>query len=290
MSTDKGLRNLFHRLVEHKITIEDLASILNGLKPSSIAVTALSLQDIQKMFSLTRTVDDEFDSVVPVTLPEELKLWLEKSDRALGASSANEAIIRCKLNILLVCAHDLVSSSLDKSARPVNIQMERQWAFSPVKWKGKQHTLSGRPDYGIWYGDEEDIELNVVIVEAKRSMGGTQGIPQALAYMACVHRQRKVLGKEDTTVYGISTDTIHFIFMKLDNESRWSMKPVCVFENEFQQVLGLLVYLMKKTASMSPTTSKRSSRRTHQGSGDSDLIFDHNPDMDEDMDDELGVE
>lgn len=68
------------------------------------------------------------------------------------------------------------------------------------------------------------------------------------------------------------------------------MKPICVFENNFEQILGLLVYLMKKAASMSPTTSKHSSRRIHQGSGDSDLIFDHNPEMDEDMNDDLGVE
>ena len=39
------------------------------------------------------------------------------------------------------------------------------------------------PDYGIWYRDKEDIELNVVIMEAKRPMNGSQGIPQALAYM-----------------------------------------------------------------------------------------------------------
>lgn len=39
----------------------------------------------------------------------------------------------------------------------------------------------------------------------------------------CVHKQRKELGKADTTVYGISTDTITFTFMKLDNESRVSV-------------------------------------------------------------------
>jgi hypothetical protein len=66
---------------------------------------------------------------------------------------------------------------------PAVSQLFYKYPFSPVKWKGKQYTLSGRPDYGICYGDEEDIELNVVIVEAKRPMGGSQGIPQALAYM-----------------------------------------------------------------------------------------------------------
>jgi hypothetical protein len=61
--------------------------------------------------------------------------------------------------------------------------MERIWAYSPVKWKGKTWILSGRPDYGIWYGEEEDIDLNVVIMEAKRPNSGSEGVPQALAYM-----------------------------------------------------------------------------------------------------------
>ncbi|PTU25066.1 hypothetical protein P175DRAFT_0409036, partial [Aspergillus ochraceoroseus IBT 24754] len=221
-----------------------------------LAVTSLSLPDIQKILGLTLVVDDELDFVPPIPVPQDLKLWLEKSDRAHGASRANEASIRCKLNLLLVCAHDLVSSSLHNSASPLNIQMERTWAYSPVKWKGKTWMLSGRPDYGIWYGEEEDIDLNVVIMEAKRPNSGTEGIPPALAYM-------------DTTVYGISTDAMNFTFMKLDNESRWSVKPVCVVGNGFEQVLGLLVYLVKKAASMSPAASQRTSRRTEQGSGES---------------------
>lgn len=38
-----------------------------------------------------------------------------------------------------------------------------------------------RPDYGIWYGEEEEVSLNVVVVEAKREIG--VGTEQALGYM-----------------------------------------------------------------------------------------------------------
>ncbi|CAG8880332.1 unnamed protein product [Penicillium salamii] len=75
-----------------------------------------------------------------------------------------------------------MSSSLYKPTTPINIQMERLWAFRPVEWKGKTHILLGRPDYGIWYG-EEDIDPNVNAIEAKRPTTGSQGISQALAYM-----------------------------------------------------------------------------------------------------------
>ncbi|KGO73427.1 hypothetical protein PITC_085650 [Penicillium italicum] len=285
MSTISGLRRVVRRFLEHKIDAQDLARALESpKKPEPLAVTSLSLQDIQKIFGLTLVLDDEFDFVTPIPVPQDLKLWLEKSDRAHGSSCANEASIRCKLGLLLVCAHDLVSSSSDQSARPLNIQMERTWAYSPVKYDGKTRMLSGRPDYGVWYGEKEEFDLNVVIIEAKRPNGCTYGIPQALAYMGCVHKQRKDLGKTDTTVYGISSDTMNFTFMKLDNESRWSFKTVGVVRNGFEQVLGLLVYLMKKAASMSPAASKRTSHRTQQRSGESELIFDHDPEMDDEMD------
>ncbi|CAG7972538.1 unnamed protein product [Penicillium salamii] len=56
------------------------------------------------------------------------------------------------------------------------------------------------------------------------------------------------------------------------------------------QVFGVIIHLMRKAASMSPTTSKRTSRRTQDGSGDSDLIFDHNPEGDVDSDNEMDTD
>ncbi|KAI2729472.1 hypothetical protein CBS147333_9538 [Penicillium roqueforti] len=260
MSTISALKHIVRRLIEHKIDIKDLETILDN--PMPLVVDSLTLQDFQKILSLTMVVDNEFDFIAPVPIPPDLKIWLEKFDRAHG-TSRDEALIRCKLNLLL---------------------MERIWAYSPVKWKGKTWVLSGRPDYGIWYGEEEDIDLNVVIMEAKKLASDTVGIPQALAYMGCVHKQRKELGKADTTVYGISTDTITFTFMKLDNESRWSFKMVGVVGNGFEQVLGLLVYLMEKAASISPAASEHTSRRTQEESWESDLIFDYDPEMDVETD------
>ncbi|OQE29239.1 hypothetical protein PENFLA_c004G02424 [Penicillium flavigenum] len=73
----------------------------------------------------------------------------------------------------------------------------------------------------------------------------------------CASKQRKDVGKTDTTVYGISTDAMNFTFMKLDNETWWSFKLVGVVGNGFEQVLSLLLYLIKKAASMSPALKAR---------------------------------
>ncbi|CAG7972631.1 unnamed protein product [Penicillium salamii] len=287
MSTARGLRRIIRRFLDRKINIEDLEKIVGDSATTSLPVTGLSLKDVQKMFSLRQILDVEFDTVEPVQLPHDLKLYLQWTDEAHRENSGNEASIRLKLNLLLVRAHQLVTSSLPKSPRPINIQMEKTWAYRPVQWKGKTHAILGRPDYAIWYGEEEDTDLNVVIIEAKRPSSSSLGIPQALAYMACIHRQRKDLGKADTTVYSIATDIETFHLLKLDNEAWWSVKHVSVVDNNFEEVFGAIIHLMRKAASMSPTTSKRTSRRTQEGSGESDLIFDHNPERDVDSDDAM---
>ncbi|CAG8170147.1 unnamed protein product [Penicillium salamii] len=182
MSTARGLRRVICRFLDGKIDVEELARMVDNSTTTSLPVTVLSLSDVQKMFNLTKILDTEFDTVAPVALPADLKQYLEWTDDAHGPSWG-EASIRLKLNLLLVRAHRLVTSSLQNSARPINIQRERMWAFRPVEWMRRIHSLSGRPDYAIWYGDEVDIDLNVVIIEAKRPSASSLGVPQALAYM-----------------------------------------------------------------------------------------------------------
>ncbi|KAJ5522529.1 hypothetical protein N7527_006644 [Penicillium freii] len=68
-------------------------------------------------------------------------------------------------------------------------------------WSGKVASQD-RSDYGVWYGEEEVVSLNVVVVEAKRETG--VGTEQALGYMGCISTPRGVrhchgLRKEPTT-------------------------------------------------------------------------------------------
>jgi hypothetical protein len=100
-----------------------------------------------------------------------------------------------------------------------------------VKHKGKKWNLNGKSDYTVWYGDIDDVAVNVVIVEAKGEGKGTTGLPQTLGYMGksletrekypclisfwdpgTVHRRRKLLGKTDCTVYGVCCDDVYFLF------------------------------------------------------------------------------
>ncbi|KAJ0416381.1 hypothetical protein BJY00DRAFT_316896 [Aspergillus carlsbadensis] len=81
-----------------------------------------------------------------------------------------------------------------------------------LKWdtviEGAERTISRKADYSVWYEREEEdsMALNLVIVEAKRQGMAQRGKAQCAGYMGCVHTRRIDAGKQDTTVYGFSTD------------------------------------------------------------------------------------
>lgn len=202
MSTwrDKHIVRKIAQFVEkHKGTQVDKAELEKVIadkppKPRTIAVGDLTQRDVQSMFNLTQVRDSEFKLVDAHPLPPDLESWLEKTDRARGASDGNEATVRIKLNLLLIAAHDLVTSARDQSARGINVQVEPSWTvavdmptmgwdYGPFQHDDEHLLLKGRPDYAIWYGEKESIDLNVIVMEAKKTNAGTDGIPQALAYM-----------------------------------------------------------------------------------------------------------
>lgn len=65
------LRRMVRSLSDGKIDREDLARILDA-PPVPLAVASLSLRDIETLFGFTMVADDEFDSVKPVPVPEDL--------------------------------------------------------------------------------------------------------------------------------------------------------------------------------------------------------------------------
>lgn len=76
MSTISALKHIVRRLIEHEIDIKDLETILDN--PMPLVVDSLTLQDFQKILSLTMVVDNEFDFVAPVPIPPDLSMlaWI----------------------------------------------------------------------------------------------------------------------------------------------------------------------------------------------------------------------
>ncbi|KAJ5106188.1 hypothetical protein N7456_002863 [Penicillium angulare] len=212
------------------------------------------------------TADDELKNVPSVATPEELKNILEMIRQATGKSDTGESTIQISINMLLVYAHDAVVSSNSPGARSICIQTEKTWSY-PFIHQNKRYKLVGKPDYAVWYGEIEEIALNVVICEAKRFGHTSSGFSQCLAYMGIVHRLRKDAEKSHCAVYGVVSDAEDFVCMKINNNSEWSdfrlHSALDARNGNHDVLLGLLVHFMKKAALLSPVHSKELSGQTH---------------------------
>lgn len=143
---------------------------------------------------------------------------LEQIQRAFGDSETNEAVNRFTLNHLLVFAHNHTTESKQRGQK-INLQVEKQWSFGPVKYKGTKCILSGKPDYCVWYGQKEEVAVSVVVVEAKTEESATTGVAQTLAYM----------GKYLTIFDGISRESNFSKGVFIDPASRRVRQtPLCM--------------------------------------------------------------
>lgn len=111
---------------------------------------------------------------------------------ALKGSPSNEGRARSKIDPVLFttlasCKRAELNriksaSSFESLSRYESVQSQHETELKlPWFYKKSRVTLTGKADYSLWYGDYEDQESNLLIVEAKRE--GGDGFYQVLAYM-----------------------------------------------------------------------------------------------------------
>ena len=102
--------------------------------------------------------------------------------------------MRARLDIFLGLILGFAKEAGIVTSRPVS------WGYETPFWHvtrlgRKKKKLSGRPDYALWYGQQQDLETNLVIVEAKAPEEMGKGQKQVLAYMGkseASHRTRGI--------------------------------------------------------------------------------------------------
>ncbi|KAK9851169.1 hypothetical protein MYU51_010817 [Penicillium brevicompactum] len=199
-------------------------------------------------------MDTEMKDVQPLPLSPHLVTTLDRMERAFGHSRINEASARWIVNSVNFEAYEMTTSTI-KNAQPLSVQCERGYRFGPVTLNHRKVVLSGRPDYSVWYGESESLCLNVLVVEAKGQIKGTNTISQLLACMGCIHQARKHEGKRNCGVYGMAYTGYSWHFLKISHESKWSELPVMGRRAHLEQPLGLLVWMFKRA--VRPIQKKR---------------------------------
>ncbi|KAJ5096704.1 hypothetical protein N7456_007425 [Penicillium angulare] len=276
-------RNFFSRLPSNPSAADDRAmqqlakKIIKESQTEleTIPVSDLKLEEVELYLKLKET-DKDCDLAIIIYHSTSLLQWkntystlesvLKKIDCATLRTDRSESIIRLTIDMLLIYAHHIVVSDRPAVKQYLSVQTERKWAYGPVDNSGKRIRLVGNPDYAVWYGQVEDIDVNVIVFEAKRRGNTSLGLAQCLGYMGIVHQLRKEAGKRDCTIWGMVSDDWMFCALKINNNSEWSyhyLNSTKTRKGEYGQVLGLLVHFLKYAAEMSPLHSKESSAQGH---------------------------
>ncbi|KAH2783378.1 hypothetical protein KXW19_005756 [Aspergillus fumigatus] len=150
--------------------------------------------------------------------PEHLGPILSGYWRAAGRGGENKALMRSRLEIILVAV--LASKKRESASAYGSLHLQFENSLSlPWSYLNGDYVLEGTTNYSIWYGGQKR-ETNLLLLCALRR--GNIGRYRALSSMAILHHARKRAGRNDTTVYGIVTDTDEWRFLCINNESQYS--------------------------------------------------------------------
>ncbi|CEJ55196.1 hypothetical protein PMG11_01465 [Penicillium brasilianum] len=297
--------NLDQSGVDNMIQALDLAGKENT-QTVPRALGELNLEEVHTIFKLTKLTDrneQPGDRWRLVSLQAIYEPWPEFDefydflmkaltyiDAANNGSQNSEAQIRSRLDQIL----GLVLGFAKMEGQLIThneVSWGRETHFRHnVELDSKQVHLTGRPDYALWYGAQADLETNLVIVEAKRQDRLSTAESQLLAYMGkslilytesiadlvigLVHSGRLEREKEDTTVYGISSDSYTFNFYRISETSKWCKKPMIWGQSkaETREIIGYLLTIFHETSTQSPVDPGRSRRQFSSSAGDDEAM------------------
>ncbi|KAJ5926539.1 hypothetical protein N7516_008312 [Penicillium verrucosum] len=250
----KQNHKLFHKLktkvlkfLDNLIDRHQLKEATDELNAQSkqyktVPISDLSLKEVEKCLRLEfDSKDTEMKDVQPLPLPPRLVSTLGLIERTFGHSRINEASARWIVDSVIINAYETATSTI-RNAQPLNVQCERGYKFGPVTLNRQKVVLSGRPDYSVWYGESESLCLNVLIVEAKGQIRGTNPIPQLLAYIGTYL-------------------AIYF----------WTEFAAAGRRTHLEQ---LLVWMLRRAAALSPSHSKETSVETDNEAGSEQMNID----------------
>ncbi|KAL4891747.1 hypothetical protein BDV59DRAFT_203339 [Aspergillus ambiguus] len=224
---------------------------------SHIAVTSLTPDEIRKVFEIKEVSHNDHWTLSQEetrTVPDHLNAILADYSVSLGGSPENEALMRCRIDTILLAslAAQKRASSRDSgsSILSVHFQLETDMRL-PWKYEGEQKVISGKTDYSLWYNAPEEMECNLLVVEAKRKGESSSGVFQVLAYMAMLHNARKEVGRKDVSIYGIATDSFTWSFLYLDNQGRWSRRTYEWGSGQGDKIVSWIHKIIRQAASLS---------------------------------------
>ncbi|KAJ5854227.1 hypothetical protein N7534_006770 [Penicillium rubens] len=222
----------------------------------SVRLSLLNASEVEHILCLEPAKTNQgLDSFPTIPPPELLLKNLAMIDGALKNEKSAEATM----------------DSYSEKEELLEIHREPKWSFGPVRYKDQAVKLSGYPSYALWYGDEDEAALKVIVAQSKRLKRYDKGIPEVLGYIGFVHHHRKNANKAIFPVYGVATDSKMFHFVRLDNDSTF-VTATLDSEVDLEKVFSLLVHILKEALIVQSTQPKEPSMQSNQGEGSAEPL------------------
>ena len=123
----------------------------------------------------------------------------------------------------------------------------------------QKYRLSGRPDWGMGYGERGDFPTGSILiaVEAKKRSTFEQAHSQLLAYLAVMRQLRIQEGKQNPHVQGLYSDGLSYVFIAIKNDGTvQESKTLNVrARTDLKVVFNWVVALLKSAVMSSSYTS-----------------------------------
>ncbi|KAL3452135.1 hypothetical protein BJX65DRAFT_303847 [Aspergillus insuetus] len=204
-----------------------------------------------------------------ICLPIPLESVLSDFASATRGFKDNETKMRSRLDVIFYLTHgdtqrsayyrnELITPRVAQHINEVHFATEKQISQS-ITYEQAQRNLNGFMDYTLWWGHRDDLETNIVVVEAKARGGARWGMKQALVSTAMIHSTRKKFGKKNCRVFGIGTDSFDFIFLAIDSESTYRSHSVCWrYTAEKIEIVSRIAKIIREAAALVPTSNRAS--------------------------------
>ncbi|KAL2868342.1 uncharacterized protein BJX67DRAFT_54710 [Aspergillus lucknowensis] len=285
------IRRAFHgERVENKleqlfqITTEKLKNQQPRKGPDSIAVTKIDPNDLFEMFNLRRELNPpNYWRVAPWEVKEvstHLATTLEQIKLVVGRAKQNEAAIRLVIDAVFLdiltsikIGTGQLESGKGKGKRPStdtitslkNLQMAVETEISyifPTHKEGSivNKLISGRMDYNLWYGQPNEAETNLLVVEAKHKNTLSAGRYQAISYMALIQHARFKAGRAKIPIYGIATDSEDWDFIRMDATGNVDIQQFNWHASNGSQIISLVYKIMREASSLTPVPTHELTR------------------------------
>ncbi|KAJ5121660.1 uncharacterized protein N7515_009621 [Penicillium bovifimosum] len=148
--------------------------------------------------------------------------------------------LRTESLLLTLLAHKIIEQGLDTdgSITPPHWSFQCQFDRAGLN-DGQSPALI---DYVLWYGHHCELETNMIVMKSSNPASESWKL---LENMALLHNTRK-LARKDASIHGVMTDGSTWIFMHINNGSRYMIVKTLSWDKEQHRIIGRIEYIVSK--------------------------------------------